>query len=96
MKKFFIVGVLVFLLGMQSCETEKNVKAVYIIDCTGDYLRVDGKDYYICNFERFSGILDGTEVTAFFSFVDECYVSRSDCYLYHQVDDWIEIKNMYQ
>ena len=35
-----------------SCEKERTEKVTVIKDCTGSYLRFDGKDYLICNREK--------------------------------------------
>lgn len=99
MKNLIAISLLGMLIGFSSCEKEKNVKAIYIVDCSGDYLLVNDSYYLICNYKMFAGVENGTAVTASFSFVDACTIIKPNsefCLPAYSADAWIEVRNMYQ
>jgi len=67
-------------------------------DCTGTYLRLNGKDYHVCNLEKVSEFPDGVSVKAAFERIDICTGSAMDdaivCDMLHQNEGWIEVKNI--
>jgi hypothetical protein len=77
-----------------SCKKEMNIEAKIVIDCTGTYLRINKKDYKVCNLEKTENFSDGQTVEVTFKKMDDCNDSgnlQSVCYLYHQFDSWAEI-----
>lgn len=52
MKKVFFL--LILSLIVASCEKEPNGTMTVVLDCTGTYLRQDGKDNHVCNIEKIS------------------------------------------
>ena len=83
-------------LSLLSCACTKisddSMKVVR--DCTGTYLRFEGKDYHVCNLDKLSGFSDGQTVKASFKQVKKCnYKSQPDvvCMMYHENEGWIQI-----
>ena len=77
-----------------SCKKERNIEATLITDCTGTYLRINSKDYKVCNLEKTENFTHGQTVEVTFKKLDDCNGSgnlQSVCHLYHQFDSWAEI-----
>jgi hypothetical protein len=49
MKKLLLITTVAALLTLLSCKRETNKPMTVIKDCTGTYLRMDGKDFQVCN-----------------------------------------------
>lgn len=67
---------------------------VVIRDCTGTYLRKDGKDYRVCNLERVEAYANGIEVRVSYKKLQECKGSGADqivCMMVHDNEGWIEV-----
>ena len=89
---FFILLVLTALFP--SCKKERSQTLTVERNCTGTYLRLDGKDYKVCNLEKVSSFSDGTTVTATFKKIDECNGAAKDavvCQTLHPNEGWIEV-----
>ena len=86
----------VILLTTSSCKKLRNKNATVIQDCTGTYLKVDGKKYSVCNFSMLSTYKDGEEVTATFKKVEECESTetRFVCLLLVSFDSLIEVQKI--
>jgi len=98
MKKIlFITAVSCFLLT--SCSKAIHKNAFVVRDCTGTYLRIEGKDYHVCNLEKVRGIPDGTAVAVSYKKLDECHGSAKEeivCMLLRASEGWIEVKDINQ
>ena len=60
-------------------------------------MRLDGKDYHVCNLEKVSMFSDGAEVTATFRKIEECNGSAKDaiaCYMLYPNEGWIEVEKV--
>jgi hypothetical protein len=82
-----------------SCKKEKNIEAIIITDCTGAYLRINSKDYKICNIEKIANFTNRQTVDVIFKKIDKCNGSGNfvtTCLLYHQYESWAEILNVKQ
>ena len=67
--------------------SKTNEPATIIRDCTGTYLRLDGKDYHVCNTEKTDSFSSGTIVTASFKKIDACTGTASGtmvCEMLHE------------
>lgn len=85
------------ILMASSCSKFNADKMIVIRDCTGTYLRMDGKDYRVCNLEKVTAFADGAEVDASFKRLGECNGSANDqivCMMYHEHEGWIEVKQI--
>jgi len=77
-----------------SCKKENIRNVTLIRDCTGTYLRWEGKDYLVCNLERVSDFPSGSTLSASFIRIKECNGpanSSITCYMYHPNEGWIEV-----
>jgi hypothetical protein len=95
MKKLMsILGIGIILLSA-SCSKEKDASAQVIRDCTGTYLRLDDKDYLVCNKEELDGFDNGSEVIATFKKVKSCNDGDvAVCMLYHHYEYEVEVKSI--
>lgn len=94
-KFFSIAAIAVFTLF--GCKNENNHQVTVIKDCTGSYLRFEGKDYHVCNREKLAAYPDGTVATATFKRLKECNGTAKDdivCALYHQNEGWIAVSSI--
>ncbi len=82
------------LLVLITCEKERNEPMVIIKDCTGAYLRQNGKDYHICNTDKVARFSDGEDVIATYKRIELCSgsaIREIVCARYHESVGWIEI-----
>lgn len=65
-------------------------------DCTGTYLRLDGKDYRVCNVKTLKNYADGTQVEAGFKKINSCRAEekRIVCEMLHQNEGWVEVTSV--
>lgn len=93
MKKALLVFGSLALLSFTCCKKEKNKRMTFIKDCTGSYVRLDGKDYHICNIEKVSTFSDGDPITASFKKISDCTALKDQvvCMMYHENEGWVEI-----
>ena len=96
MKKSNLIFLILLVLTVlfPSCSKERNQTVTVERDCTGTYLRLDGKDYQVCNLEKVSPFSNGATVTATFRKIKECNGSAKDaivCFMLHANEGWIEV-----
>jgi hypothetical protein len=82
---------LILLLAFSGCQKTTGIKGVLVRDCTGTYLKIDNKDWQICNKEKVAMIEDGTEVTASFRKISGCDQRDVICMMFHASEGWITI-----
>jgi hypothetical protein len=83
-------------LAMASCKVQED-KSTVSRDCTGTYLRINSRDYHICNPEVIATVTAGKEVTARYIKLKACNGSAKDgmiCMMYHENEGWIEVKKI--
>lgn len=86
-----------FLFSIFACNKVNYQSATVIKDCTGTYLRMNGKDYQVCNLETTNSIPDGKSVQVDFKKITACNGSAKDaitCMMYHQNEGWIEVEKI--
>ena len=92
MKKqlFLILGMI--LLVSFSCD-KKTQKMEIVRDCTGTYLKKDGKDHYVCNESILSSYNAGDKIKVQYDVLTDCFglINQPTCLLLHEYDDKIEI-----
>lgn len=79
---------------LSSCTKQHSQNVTVIKDCTGSYLRIDNKDYRVCNLEMVSAFKDGEQISASYQKIKECHGSAIDaivCMMVHQNEGWIEV-----
>lgn len=99
MKKSNLIFLILFLFTTMftSCKKEGNQTVTVVRDCTGTYLRWDGKDYQVCNLEKVYPFSDGATVTATFKKLKVCDGSAIDavvCEMLHFNEGWIEVEKI--
>jgi len=72
MKRFILITTTVFLSTLFACKKERNETVTVIRDCTGTYLRFEGKDYQVSNPDKVAEFVDGSTVTATFRKANNC------------------------
>lgn len=85
-KAFFYTAIMFIALSICARKKELDTTATVVIDCSGTYLRVDGKDLRVCNLEKVAVFQDVAKVSANFKKIKDCTGSGSlstGCYLYH-------------
>ncbi|MBW7839440.1 MAG: hypothetical protein H3C36_07340 [Chitinophagaceae bacterium] len=96
MKSLYIFTLFSFLLVLSGCKKDDfpgTQEAVVVVDCTGTYLRVQNKDYNVCNIKIMAGFQDGDHVKATFTKIKECKeVQGPICDMLHPYESWIEVK----
>jgi len=98
MKVYSLFLGLLMVAFLSSCDCHKkedclSQHATVIKDCTSSYLRVDNKDYLICNEERVESYSNNSSVHATFQRKEGCSYT-GDCYLHHSYEYSIEILNI--
>ncbi len=88
-------------LAVSSCrKTDKpagtSVLVTVIKDCTGEYLRYEGKDYQICNGRIAASFPNGAPASAVFTKVAECKAPDTGgiCMMYHANEGWITVTEL--
>jgi hypothetical protein len=91
MKTIAVILLSALLFG--SCE--KNCKSMLVVrDCTGTYLRDDGKDYHVCNVGKLSKFSDGETVDATYHVISSCNSDEVVCMMLHPNQGWIEVDSV--
>ncbi len=89
-----MVFVIVTLFTAFSCTKENFNKVMVVKDCTGNYLKVNGKDYRVCNIEQLDGYANGDTIHAKYKALKECSGTAVEvpvCMMYHPYEGWIQI-----
>jgi hypothetical protein len=97
MKTTFHILTLLLALTFFSCKKDVIKNATVIKDCTGTYMRLDGKDYKVCNIEKVSPFQNGITVSVSFKELQDCEGPGNTlvtCYMFHDFESWIEIDNI--
>lgn len=97
MKKIICFTTSVFLVTLFACKKETNKSVTVVRDCTGTYLRFEGKDYHVCNPEKVSSYTEGTTVEATFKKIKECNGLAKDgavCYMVHENEGWVDVEKV--
>ena len=92
MKNTFFLFLTVFLFTTVSCD-KKTQKMEIVRDCTGTYLKKDGKDHYVCNESILSSYSAGDKIKVQYDILTECFglIDSPVCLLFHEYEDKIEI-----
>ena len=84
----------ILIMLLVSCKKNDCVKAELVKDCTGVYLRIDSKDYQVCNLEKVSAFNNGAKISVSYKKISECKGTASDqvvCLMYHANEGWVEV-----
>jgi len=79
------------LFVLLSC-SKKEDNATVIKDCTGAYIRIDSKDYFICNDEMVANFENETKVYVEYDKVEHCdQPDDAICLMLHLSEGTIEL-----
>tara|TARA_B100000378_G_scaffold134736_1_gene108838 strand:+ start:187 stop:474 length:288 start_codon:yes stop_codon:yes gene_type:complete len=86
----------VVFLTLLSCHKFKNKAVTVVRDCTGTYLRLDEKDYHVCNYELLKDYNDGDQLRVSFKAIDKCprFDSTYVCLMAHLNEGLIEVEKV--
>jgi hypothetical protein len=92
MKKMLLCSA-VALFTLTACKKETGKKMTVVKDCTGAYLRSEGKDYHICNEDKVAAFADGATVMASYKKATDCkeQADKIVCMMYHENEGWIQV-----
>jgi hypothetical protein len=95
MRKVFLF-LTIILLGAAFCKKRMHETMTVIKDCSGTYLRLDNKDYHVCNPEALVNFPNGTTVKASFEKLKSCTSLDNEiiCELYHINEGWVKVKKI--
>lgn len=97
MKRLFFISAAIAAFALMSCKKESGKKMTVVKDCTGSYLRIDGKDYHVCNLEKTNPFPNGAAVNVSFKKISKCTGSAADqitCAMLHDSEGWIEVASI--
>lgn len=88
-----LLGFILLSLIASSCSTVSGIEAVVIRDCTGTYVRVDGKDYLVCNREKLKEYQEGDTVRVRFKKTTYCQELKDEivCMMYHEHEGMVKL-----
>lgn len=91
MTKNLLIAVFALLI-LSSCGKFAQ-KATINRDCTGTYLEINNKDYFVCNSSIVSSFADGSKIRVKYRSLSVCEADNtpSVCELYHKHYGRIEI-----
>lgn len=95
MRKLFILALFLGSISFVSCKKEYDKKVTLVRDCSGTYLRLNEKDYHVCNPEKVAAYKDNETLVATFTKLKECRGSANDaivCMMYHENEGWIQVE----
>lgn len=93
-KHIFYLAVAIMMFPLVACKKIKHQEVTVVRDCTGVYLRMNNKDYHVCNTEAVESFANGTKVNATFRQISQCNGSAKDdivCMMLHENEGWIEV-----
>ena len=94
LKSTAAIAILALTFSCASIKTTGN--ALVVKDCTGTYLRIEGKDYLVCNSDMLKNYTEGSKVRASFSKVKDCpeFNGKVACMMYHENEGTIRIQSL--
>jgi len=91
MKNTFIILVLAVLA--LACTRKNGVEASITRDCTGTYIRIQDKDYLVCNINAVAEYNEGEKVKVSYKVVTDCPEREGlmVCMMYHENEGMVRI-----
>jgi hypothetical protein len=80
-----------------SCEKDQFTNATVIRDCGNTYLRIEDKDYLVCNLEMVENYNDGAKIKVSINKLNECssaQVNIEVCVILHPNEGWIKVNSI--
>lgn len=68
------------LFLLTTCDKKVEYTSVIVVrDCSGTYLNLNGKDYFVCNPDKITSVLDNSELLVTYAPCDECTDRQTHC-----------------
>ena len=93
MRKILIISLLSSLVFV-SCTKTDFKKVTVIKDCTGSYLRIDNKEYFVCNPEKINNVESGKEIEVNYKFSSQCDDGLIRCAMVHENNGRVKIEKV--
>jgi hypothetical protein len=96
MKKLLILLLTVSLFTLSSCSKDFiQVDAIVEKNCTGSYLKIDDKFYYVCNQDVIAAYTNGQQISVSYEALQGCKSKGTpSCDLAFSYESIIEIKEI--
>jgi hypothetical protein len=81
---------------LAACSSVSGIEATVVRDCTGTYVRVDGKDHLVCNKDKLSTFKEGDSVRVRFKQTSFCNENKDEmvCMMYHEHEGLVKVVNV--
>lgn len=89
--KYTIIILSVILVSLFACEKSGKNNAQIVRNCTGIYLRMDGKEYRVCNSEKVSKYPNGVSITVNYKHIKKCNSDDIVCTMAYPNDGDIKV-----
>ena len=89
---YSIIAIAALMLSLGACG-KLETRAIVVKDCTGTYLRINQKDYMVCNYEVLQNYSNGAEIKVDFKTEESCFhlIDLVVCEMYHENEGLIQI-----
>lgn len=97
MRRIIFLMISISILISAACEKdelETAIQAVIVRDCTGTYLRHDGKDFHICNIDKVETFTNKETISLTFKKLGTCNgsgIGSIVCDMLQKSEGWIEV-----
>lgn len=91
-KVIFTVAIAAIMVS--ACNKSKGPNATVIRECAGVFLKIDGKDYNVCNSDKLKRYPAGARIHVGYNHISECANPDYDaplCLVGYPSEGWIEI-----
>jgi len=88
---FYALGILVLSSFLLAGCKKNNKMATVIKNCTGYYLRVDGKEYRVCNYMKLNAYSHGISIEVNFKEIKKCDSDQIACQLAYPYESDIRV-----
>lgn len=92
MPSIYTIMTTVWLSVLCTCQAGESQTITMVRDCTGSYLRINEKDYQLCNPEMLTDFADGSTLHLEYQLVDSCKEQTPSgpvCAMYHEKEGWV-------
>ncbi len=91
MKNLFYSFTILIMGIFASCEKNNFKSAKLLRDCTGTYLRINAKDYFVCNPKKVSSFADQSEIKVAFTLKSHCTDGLFHCEMLRPFDGYLTV-----
>jgi hypothetical protein len=90
--KYSIIILFIGILTL-ACAKKNGVEASITRDCTGTYIRIQDKDYLVCNINSVAEYNEGDKVKVSYKVVTDCPEKEGlmVCMMYHENEGMVRI-----